>query len=106
VKNILNFKLFEQVYLNDINPFSKEKKHVRGLRFVNKEEALRSVRRMQEMIDKKQIEIKDAIIASFIMSERSKNHKFINPGIKEGGIVWENFLNNLRKKQELLDKSN
>ena len=86
MKKILTFKLFEAVYLSDI-------------RFVNREEALRSVRRIQEMLDKKELELKDAIIASFIMSERAKNHKFPRPGIKEGGDVWGAFLENLKKKE-------
>jgi hypothetical protein len=100
MKNILTFKLFEAVYLSDINPFDRtDKKYPGGLRFVNREEALRSVRRIQEMLDKKELELKDAIIASFIMSERAKNHKFPKPGIKEGGDVWSSFLENLKKKE-------
>jgi hypothetical protein len=57
VKKILTFKLFEQVYLNDIKPFSNDTKYPRGLRFSNRDEALKSVRRLQEMLDKKEIEI-------------------------------------------------
>ena len=57
MKKILTFKLFEQVYLNDIKPFSNDTKYPRGLRFSNRDEALKSVRRLQEMLDKKEIEI-------------------------------------------------
>jgi len=100
VKNILTFKLFEQVYLNDINPFSKDNKHPRGLRFINKEEALRSIRRIREMIDKKEIEIKDAIIASYILSQRAELHHSNNIGIKEGGLAWKDFLEELKGKEK------
>ena len=62
MKNILTYKLFEQVYLNDLNPFDRVSKYPKGLRFVNKDEALKSVRRLQEMLNKNEIEVKDAII--------------------------------------------
>lgn len=99
MKNILPFKLFEQVYLNDINPFAKGNKHPKGLRFVNRDEALRSVRRLQDMIEKKEIEVKDAIIAAYIMSQRAEFHKFPKSGIKDGLQVWKNFLEELKKKE-------
>lgn len=101
MKNILPYKLFEQVYLNDINPFKKESKYPKGLRFLNKEEALRSVGGLQDMLNKKEIEVKDAIIAAYIMSQRAEFHKFQNPGIKEGMYVWKNFLAELKKKEEI-----
>ena len=101
MKNILTYNLFEQVYLNDINPFSKENSHPKGLRFVNKDEALKSVRRIQGMIDKKEIEIKDAIIAAYIMSQRAELQRFQKPGIKEGMQIWNNFLLELKKKDTL-----
>jgi hypothetical protein len=101
VKNILTYKLFEQVYLNDLNPFDRVSKYPKGLRFVNKDEALKSVRRLQEMINKNEIEVKDAIIASYIMSQRAEFHKFPKPGIKEGMQVWKNFLSELKKKDSL-----
>jgi hypothetical protein len=100
VKKILSFKLFEQVYLNDINPFKPEAKYPGGLRFVNRDEALRSVRRLQEMIDRKEIEIKDGIIAAFIMSQRAKFNKFQKPGIKDGFLVWDQFLTLLKTKDK------
>jgi hypothetical protein len=98
VKKILTFKLFEQVYLNDLNPFDKEKTYAKGLRFANRDEALKSVRRVQEMIDKKEIEIKDAIIASYIMSKRAELHQSKKSAIKEGGLVWKDYLEQLKKK--------
>lgn len=101
MKNILSYKLFEDVYLNDINPFDRKSKYPTGLRFVNKDEALKSVRRLQEMIDKNEIEVKDAIIASYIMSQRAEFHKFPKDGIKEGMQVWKNFLSELKKKETL-----
>jgi hypothetical protein len=101
VKNILSYKLFESSYLNDLNPYEKKSKYPSGLRFVNKEEALKSVKRLQEMLDKNEIEVKDAIIASHIMSQRAEFHKFPKPGIKEGMQVWKNFLSELKKKEEL-----
>jgi len=102
VRNLITFDLFENVYLNDVNPFGKKNNHPKGLRFVNKEEALKSIRRLQEMVSKKEIELKDAIIASYIMSKRAESHKFQTKGIKEGGEVWENFLTELKKKEEVL----
>lgn len=101
MKKILSFKLFEKVYLEEINPFSKEKKYVTGLRFSNKEEAIKSVRMVQEMLDQKKIELADAIIASYIMSKRSENHKYQNQGIREGGLIWKEYLLNLRKKESI-----
>ena len=101
MKNLISFKLFEQVYLNDVNPFAKDNSHPKGLRFVNKEEALKSIRRLQDMISKDQIKIKDAIIACYIMSQRAGSHKFQNKGIKEGGEIWKNFLTELKNKEEL-----
>ena len=53
------------------------------------------------MLDKKEIELKDAIIASYIMSQRSKLHKSAKPGIKEGGLIWENYLAQLKQKEKL-----
>lgn len=100
MKKILTFKLFEDVYLNDINPFGKDKKYATGLRFSNREEALKSVRRVQEMLDKREIELKDAIIASYIMSKRAELHKSKKSSIKEGGLVWADYLNQLKKKEE------
>lgn len=101
MKNLLPYKLFEQVYLNDLNPFSKESKYPKGLRFINKQEALTSVRRLQDMLDKGEIEAKDAIIASYIMSQRAEFHKFPKSGIKEGMAVWKNFLTELKKKENI-----
>lgn len=100
MKKILTFKLFEEVYLNDINPFGKEKTYSKGLRFANRDEALRSIRRVQEMIDKNEIEIKDAIIAAYIMSKRAELHKSKKSAIKEGGLVWKEYLDQLKKKSE------
>lgn len=101
MKKILTFKLFEQVYLNDIKPFDSGQSYPKGLRFANRDEALKSIRRLQEMLDKKEIELKDAIIASYIMSQRAKLHKSSKPGIKEGGSIWENYLIQLRQKEKL-----
>jgi DNA-binding protein H-NS len=100
VKKILTFKLFEQIYLNAVNPFSKEKKYARGLRFANKIEAINSVRKVQEMLDKKEITLKDAIIASYIMSKRAELHKYPSPSIKEGGMVWDDYMKQLKRKEE------
>jgi hypothetical protein len=101
VKNILPYELFESSYLDDINPYEKKSKHTSGLRFVNREEALKSVKKVQEMLDKNEIDVKDAIIASHIMSQRAEFHKFPKPGIKEGMQVWKNFLSELKKKESL-----
>lgn len=101
MKKILSFKLFEQVYLNSIKPFSSENNYPKGLRFANREEALKSVRRLQEMLNKKEIELKDAIIASYIMSQRAKIHKSPKSGIKEGGSVWQNYLEQLKLKEKI-----
>lgn len=99
MKNILTFKLFEQVYLNNIKPFSKDNKHPKGLRFVNRDEALRSVKRLQEMLDKKEIELRDAIIAAYILSKRAESHPSKKPALREGYLVWKNFLDLLKKKE-------
>jgi hypothetical protein len=101
MKKILTFRLFEQVYLNSINPFSKEKTTARGLRFINKEEALKSVRKLQEMLDNKEIELKDAIIASYVMSKRAEQHKSSKYSIKEGGSVWKDYLEQLKKLEKI-----
>ena len=101
MKKILTFKLFEQIYLNDIKPFDSGQSYPKGLRFANRDEALKSIRRLQEMLDKKEIELKDAIIASYIMSQRAKLHKSTKPGIKEGGSIWENYLAQLKQKEKL-----
>lgn len=53
------------------------------------------------MLDKKEIELKDAIIASYIMAQRSKLHKSAKSGIKEGGLIWENYLAQLKQKEKL-----
>lgn len=100
MRKILTFGLFEQVYLNDIKPFDKDNTHPRGLRFVNKEEALKSIRRLQEMLDKKEIAIKDAIIAAYIISKRAELHPSKKPAIREGFLVWQNYLNELKKKAD------
>jgi len=99
VKNLITFRLFEQVYLNDVKPFSKENNHPKGLRFINREEAIKSVRRLREMLDKKEIELKDAIIAAYIISHRAEFHHSKKTGIKEGAEVWKNFLSELKKKE-------
>jgi len=99
VKKILTFKLFEDVYLNDVKPFDSGKKYPRGLRFANRDEALKSVRRLQEMLDKNEIEIKDAIIAAYIMSQRAQLHKSAKSQIKEGGLVWKSYLDQLKQKE-------
>ncbi len=101
MKKILSFKLFEDVYLNDINPFDREKKYTPGLRFANREEAIRSVKKVQEMLDSKQIELKDAIIASYIMTKRAELHKYQKSAIKEGGMVWKDYLEQLKKKESI-----
>lgn len=101
MKKILTFKLFEQAYLDAINPFSKEKKYARGLRFSNKTEAINSVKRVQEMLDNKEIELEDAIIASYIMSKRAELHKYPSANIKEGGLVWKDYLNQLKRKENI-----
>ena len=101
MKKILTFKLFEDVYLNDINPFGKEKNYARGLRFANRDEAIKSVRRVQEMIDKKEIQVKDAIIAAYIMSKRAELHQSKKSAIKEGGLVWKDYLEQLKKKESI-----
>ena len=99
MKKILSFRFFEAVYLNNIKPFDKDNKHPKGLRFVNKEEALKSIRTLQGMIDEKEIELKDAIIAAYIISQRAELHHTQNTGIKEGGGAWKNYLEELKKKE-------
>jgi hypothetical protein len=101
MKNLISFQLFEQVYLNDVNPFAKDNSHPKGLRFVNKEEALKSIRRLQDMLSKGQIKTKDAIIACYIMSQRAESHKFQTKEIKEGGQIWKNLLTELKNREEL-----
>ena len=101
MKKILSFKLFEDVYLNDINPFDREKKYTPGLRFYNRDEAIKSVKKVQEMLERKEIQIKDAIIASYIMSKRAETHKYQKTGIKEGGLVWKDYLEQLKKKESI-----
>lgn len=101
MKKILTFKLFEQVYLNDIKPFDATQRYPKGLRFANKEEALKSIKIIQEMLSNKEIELKDAIIASYIMSQRAKFHKSDKPEIKEGGLIWESYLAQLKQKEKL-----
>jgi hypothetical protein len=101
VKKILTFKLFEQTYLNAVNPFSKEKKYSMGLRFANKQEAINSVKRVQQMLDNKEIELKDAVIAAYIMSKRAELHKYQTASIKDGGLVWEEYLKQLKRKDEI-----
>jgi hypothetical protein len=101
MKKILSFKLFEDVYLNDINPFDREKKYTPGLRFSNRDEAIKSVKKVQEMLERKEIQIKDAIIASYIMSKRAETHKYQKQGIKEGGLVWKDYLEQLKKKESI-----
>lgn len=101
MKNILTFKLFEQVYLNDVKPFDNNNKNPKGLRFVNREEALKSVKRLQDMLNKKEIQLKDAIIAAYIISHRAEFHKFQKPGIKEGFAVWKDFLSELKKREKI-----
>jgi hypothetical protein len=101
VKKILTFKLFEQTYLDSVNPFSKEKKYARGLRFANKAEAVNSVKRVQEMLDNNEIELEDAVIAAYIMSKRAESHKYPSASIKEGGLVWEEYLKQLKKKEDI-----
>jgi len=100
VKKILSFKLFEETYLNDINPFSKEKKYTRSLRFANREEALKSIKRVEEMLTKKEIELKDAIIAAYIMSKRAELHKYSKSSIKDGGMAWKEYLNQLKTREK------
>lgn len=100
MKNILSFQLFEQVYLNDVKPFDNNNKQPKGLRFVNRQEALKSVRRLQDMLTKKEIQLKDAIIAAYIISHRAEFHKYQNPGIKEGFIIWKEFLSELKKREK------
>jgi len=51
------------------------------------------------MLDKKEIELKDAIIAAYIMSHRAEFHKFPKSGIKEGLVVWKDFLSQLKKRE-------
>lgn len=101
MKKILTFKLFEQTYLNSVNPFSKEKKYSMGLRFANKQEAINSVKRVQQMLDNKEIELKDAVIAAYIMSKRAELHKYQTASIKDGGLVWEEYLKQLKRKDEI-----
>ena len=49
----------------------------------------------------KEIELKDAIIASYIMSKRAETHKYQKTGIKEGGLVWKDYLEQLKKKESI-----
>lgn len=100
MKNILSFQLFEQVYLNDVKPFDNNSSHPKGLRFVNRQEALKSVKRLQDMLLKKEIQLKDAIIAAYIISHRAEFHKHQKPGIKEGFVVWKEFLSELKKREK------
>ena len=101
MKKILSFKLFEQVYLNDVKPFDSLQSYPKGLRFSNREEALKSVRKLQEMLDKKEIELKDAIIAAYIMSQRAQLHRSAKSSIKDGGLVWKSYLDQLKQKESM-----
>lgn len=101
MKNILSFKLFENEYLKGINPFKKDIKYPSGLKFANKEEAKKSVSRLKGMLENEEIELKDAIIASYIMGQRAEQYKFPRPAIKEAMQVWKTFLWELKKKEDL-----
>ena len=101
MKNILSYQLFENEYLKGINPFKKDLKYPSGLKFVNKEEAQKSVSRLKEMLQNEDIELQDAIVASYIMAQRAEQYKFPKQSIKEATQVWKNFLSELKKKEGL-----
>lgn len=99
MKKILSFGLFEAIQLSDRDVFKKDIKYVGGLRFSNREEALKSVKKLQEMLTTGKIQLEDAIITAQVMSRRAEIHKFSKSSIKEGGGVWKEYLNHLKSKE-------
>ena len=53
------------------------------------------------MLDKKEIELKDAIIAAYIMSQRAQLHRSAKSSIKDGGLVWKSYLDQLKQKESM-----
>lgn len=98
MKKILTFKLFEKIYLNEEKNIHPENKYSQPLSFYNKDEATRSVNRIEEMLKRNEIDPKDARIAAYVISKRAELHKSYNKSINEGRLVWEDYLNKLDSK--------
>ncbi len=71
---------------------------VHGLKFKNKEEAKRSIKRLKSLYRSKKITYAHMRQIGTTMEQRAKYHAHPNKNIKEGMKVWKSFNRSFKRK--------
>ena len=79
---------------NDENP----KGTVHGLKFKNKQEAKKSIKRLRSLYKNKKITFAHLRQIGTTMEQRAKYHAHPNKNIKEGMKVWRSFNRSFKKR--------
>jgi hypothetical protein len=71
---------------------------VHGLKFKNKQEAKKSIKRLRSLYKRKKISFAHMRQIGTTMEQRAKYHAHPNKNIKEGMKVWRSFNRSFKKK--------
>ncbi len=85
----------ENLYTDD-NPAST----VEGLGFKDKQKAEESVEKVERLLDEGEIDLNHAKQICVTMEQRSKHHPHRNDDMKEAEKIWNNYLEELKGKDE------
>ena len=72
---------------------------VKGMKFKNKKEATKSIRKLKSLYKRKKITYAHMRQIGLTMEQRSRFHAHPTKGIKEGNKVWKKFNRSFPKKK-------
>lgn len=82
---------------SDLFVDEEKSKSIKGLRFINKEEAEKSVEKIKKLYRTGKVTFAHAKQAGMAMEQRSRFHAHPTPGIKQANKVWKKFLQTFKK---------
>ena len=92
-------KVEKKVYEDDVTEISMNDIARKGLKFKNKDEAKRSVRRLKSLYRNKKITFAHMRQIGTTMEQRAKYHAHPNKNIKEGMKIWKSFNRSFKKSK-------
>jgi hypothetical protein len=82
---------------SDLFVDEEKSKSIKGLRFINEEEAKKSVEKIKKLYKAGKITFAHAKQAAMAMEQRSRFHAYPTVNIKKANKVWKKFLQTFKK---------
>ena len=83
---------------SDLYTDENPKGTVKGMKFINKKEAIRSVKKLKSLYKRKRISYAHMRQIGTTMEQRSKHHSHPTKDIREANKVWKKFNRSFKKK--------